>query len=134
MTNQVGPDELLVELRVPVRRERMAYLKLGRKHASTPSVVTVAVRVEWRDQRVAEARVALGAVGPHPIRAVAAERLLVGSRLEPDEIEAAATSAARECQPFTDGVATDWYRRRMAGLFVRRALEQLAPGARGEGR
>jgi len=134
MTNQVGADELLVELRVPVRDGGTAYLKLGRKHASTPSVVTVAVRVGWHGQRVSEARVALGAVGPHPIRVPEAERLLVGSGLEPDAIEAAAASAARECQPFTDGIATDWYRRRMAGLFVRRALEQLAPGARGEGR
>jgi CO/xanthine dehydrogenase FAD-binding subunit len=134
MTNQVGPDELLVELRVPVRGDGTAYLKLGRKHANTPSVVTLAVRVAWQELRVSEARIALGAVGPHPIRAYEAERLLVGSGLEPDAIEAAAASAARECRPFTDGIATDWYRRRMAGLFVRRALEQLVPGARGEGR
>ncbi len=96
--------------------------------------MTVAVRVAWHEQRVSEARVALGAVGPHPVRAAGAERLLVGSGLEPDVIEAAAASAARESRPFTDGIATDWYRRRMAGLFVRRALEQLAPRARGEGR
>ena len=134
MTNRIEPDELLVELRVPVRAGGTVYLKLGRKHASTPSVVTVAIRVEWRERRVAEARVALGAVGPHPIRALAAERVLIGSGLEPDAIEAAASSAARECEPFTDAIATDWYRRRMTGLFVRRALEQLAAGARGEGR
>ena len=31
--------------------------------------------------------------------------------------------------PFTDAIATDWYRRRMVGVFVTRALRQLAPNA-----
>ncbi len=47
---------------------------------------------------------------------------------------AAAAVAARECEPFTDGVATEWYRRRMVSLLVGRALAQLAPGAGGGGR
>ncbi len=97
-------------------------------------MVTVAVRLEWDGDRVADARIALGAVGPHPIRARQAEQLLVGTDLEADAIAAAAAAAAAECEPFTDGIATDWYRRRMVGLFVGRALEQLAPGAGGEGR
>jgi CO/xanthine dehydrogenase FAD-binding subunit len=134
MSTELAADELLVEISVPIRDEPTAYLKLGRKHASTPSVVTVAARLEWRGERVTDARIALGAVGPHPIRAREAERLLVGTRLDADAIAAAAVAAARGCEPFTDGIATDWYRRRMAGLFVGRALEQLAPGAAGEGR
>jgi CO/xanthine dehydrogenase FAD-binding subunit len=134
MSTELAADELLVEISVPIRGEPTAYLKLGRKHASTPAVVTVAVRLEWRDGRVADARIALGAVGPHPIRAREAEQLLVGTRLDAEAIAAAAVAAAEGCEPFTDGIATDWYRRRMAGLFVGRALEQLAPGAAGEGR
>jgi len=134
MSTELAADELLVEISVPIRGEPTAYLKLGRKHASTPSVVTVAARLEWRGGRVTDARIALGAVGPHPIRAREAEQLLVGTRLDADAIAAAAVAAAQGCEPFTDGIATDWYRRRMAGLFVGRALEQLAPGAAGEGR
>jgi len=134
MSTELAADELLIEISVPIRGEPTAYLKLGRKHASTPSVVTVAARLEWRDGRVADARIALGAVGPHPIRAAEAEQLLVGTRLDAEAIAAAAVAAAQGCEPFTDGIATDWYRRRMVGLFVGRALEQLAPGATGEGR
>ncbi len=134
MSNALAADELLVAIEVPIRSEPTAYLKLGRKHANTPSVVTVAVRLEWRDDRVAEARIALGAVGPHPIRARAAEQLLRGTALETAAIAAAAVAAAEGCEPFTDGIATDWYRRGMVRLFVGRALEQLAAGARGEGR
>jgi len=134
MTTELTPDELLVEIEVPIRSEPTAYLKFGRKHANTPAVVTVAVRLEWRGERVAHARIALGAAGPHPIRARGAEALVVGTRLDADAIAAAAAAAALECEPFTDGVATEWYRRRMVSLFVGRALAQLAPGAGGGGR
>ena len=134
MTNALAPDELLVEIAVPIRSEPTAYVKFGRKHANTPAVVTVAVRLEWDGERIAVARIALGAVGPHPIRARQAEQLLVGTGLGSDAITAAAAAAAEGCEPFTDGIATEWYRRKMVGLFVGRALEQLAAGAAGEGR
>jgi CO/xanthine dehydrogenase FAD-binding subunit len=134
LTNRLATDELLVELQVPIPSEPTAYIKFGRKHANTPAVVTVAVRLQWDQERVTDARIALGAVGPHPIRARQAERLLVGTSLGADAIAAAAAAAAQGCEPFTDGIATDWYRRRMIGVFVGRALEQLAPGAEGDGR
>jgi CO/xanthine dehydrogenase FAD-binding subunit len=134
LTNQLAADELLVELQVPIRSDPTAFIKFGRKHANTPAVVTVAVRLEWDGNVVADARIALGAVGPHPIRARDAERLLLGTSLGADAIAAAAAAAAQGCEPFTDGIATEWYRRRMTSLFVSRALEQLAQGAEGEGR
>jgi CO/xanthine dehydrogenase FAD-binding subunit len=134
MTNALEPDELLVSISVPIPSGPSAYLKFGRKHANTPSVVTVAARVEWDGDRVAVARIALGAVGPHPIRARAAEDLLAGTDLGPGAIASAAAAAVEECEPFTDGIATEWYRRKMVGLFVGRALDQLAAGAAGEAR
>jgi len=134
LTNRLAEGELLVEIRVPVRAEPTAFIKFGRKGANTPAVVTVAVRLEWTGATVANARIALGAAGPHPIRARGAEQVLVGSGLDPVAIAEAAATAARESEPFTDAIATDWYRRRMVDLFVRRALEQLAPGAERGGR
>jgi CO/xanthine dehydrogenase FAD-binding subunit len=134
MTNELAPDELLTELWVPVPDGTTAYVKFGRKHANTPAVVTVAVRLDWDGDRVADARIALGAVGPHPARAQAAEHAVIGSTLEAEAIAAASAAAAGACMPFTDAIATDWYRRRMVELFVGRALEQLAAGASGKGR
>ena len=134
MTTAMADDELVVEIRVPIRRTPTAYRKLGRKHANTPAVVTVAIALDWDGDRVVEARIALGAVGPHPLRAFGAERALVGTVLDATAIAAASAAAAGECEPFTDGIATSWYRRRMVGILVGRALGQLVPGARGEGR
>ena len=134
LTNELAADELLAELWVPVPSQPTAFIKFGRKHANTPAVVTVAARLEWSGDRVADARIALGAVGPHPIRARKAEQLLLGSGLDAGAIAAAAEAAMVECEPFTDGIATEWYRRRMVGLFVGRALEQLAASAGREDR
>jgi carbon-monoxide dehydrogenase medium subunit len=137
MSTALAPDELLVEILVPTAARESAFIKFGRKAANTPAVVTVAVAVERHEGRVREARIALGAAGPHPIRAAGAEAAIVGSTLEPAVIERAAEAAVGECRPFTDAVATEWYRRRMVGVFVRRALERLAdprPGGVGEDR
>jgi CO/xanthine dehydrogenase FAD-binding subunit len=126
MTSVLRPGELLTAIVIPEPAGTTAYLKLGRKMANTPAVVTVAVRVVSDAQQVVEARIALGAAGPHPIRASAAEATLVGSRLEADAIRSAAEAATADCEPFTDAVASAWYRRRMVGLFVGRALQDVA--------
>lgn len=126
MTTALAADELLVEIRVPTAARETAFIKLGRKHANTPAVVTVAVAIGRDDGRVEAARIAMGAVGPHPIRAADAEAAITGSSLEPEAVERAADAARRDSRPFTDGVATEWYRRRMTGVVVRRALDRLA--------
>ncbi len=125
MTNALAEDELLVEIQVPTTVRETAFIKFGRKHANTPAVVTVAIAVERRDGRIGTARIALGAAGPHPIRVADAEAAIVGSALESDAIQRAADAAMRECRPFTDAIATEWYRRRMVGVFVKRALERV---------
>ncbi len=107
--------------------ERTAFVKFGRKAANTPAVVTVAARARMDDDGIAhDVRIALGAAGPHPLRARAAEELLEGRRLDAEAIAGAAEAAANESDPVTDAVASDWYRRRMTGVITGRALEQLA--------
>jgi CO/xanthine dehydrogenase FAD-binding subunit len=134
LTNRLAADELLVAIDVPAGAadDSTAFVKFGRKHANTPAVVSVAVHLSWSDDRIASARIALGAAGPHPIRARQAEQLVVGTALAPAIVTAAAVAAAEESEPFTDAIATDWYRRRMIALHVARALESLAPGAKSE--
>jgi len=126
MTTDLHPDELVTSIAVPIRPGATSFVKFGRKHANTPAVVTVAVHVAREGETVTAARVALGAVGPHPLRAAGAEAAITGSRLEPRDIDAAVAAAVRECDPFSDALASDWYRRRMVGVFVKRALTELA--------
>ena len=126
MANILQPGELVIEFLSPVPTGKTAYVKFGRKHANTPAVVTVAAHVVMDGDRVKDARLALNAVGPHPIRARRAEAALIGSMLDDKAIASAAGAAAEECEPFTDAIATDWYRRKMVSVQVRHALAHIA--------
>ena len=131
MTTVVAPDELLTSISVPVTSAATSFIKFGRKRDNTPAVVTVAVTADVANGTVTDARIALGAAGPHPIRARNAEDALNGQPLSAAVIAAAADAAAAQCEPFTDAVASDAYRRQMVRLFVARALTQLGANALG---
>jgi CO/xanthine dehydrogenase FAD-binding subunit len=120
-------DDLLAGFSVPRPAGRSAYQRFGRRQANTPAVVAVAVRlVTDAGGLVGEARIALGAAGPHPLRARSAEATLVGRTLDATSIAAAAEAAMADSDPPTDALASSWYRRKMVGVFVRRALESLS--------
>ncbi len=126
LTTALEPGEIVAEIAVPLPQGKTVYLKHGRKHANTPAVVTVAVHLVLNGGQVETARLALNGVGPHPLRAKNAEAALAGKALDEAAIGAAAQAAAAECEPFTDAIASEWYRRKMVDVFVRRALTQLA--------
>jgi CO/xanthine dehydrogenase FAD-binding subunit len=132
MTTALASDELVAEVVVPLDAGVVRFVKFGRRQANTPAIVTVALNIHLDGRRVTGARIALGAVGPHPFRAHGAEAALVGAELSPTTIATAAQAAAGECQPFDDAVASGWYRRRMAELFVRRALTDVASAQHAE--
>jgi CO/xanthine dehydrogenase FAD-binding subunit len=132
MTNAMAPDELVSSLVVPIEPGRNTFVKFGRRQDNTPAVVTVAVHATLDGDVVRACRIALGSAGPHPIRSSAAEAAVVGRVLDDEALAAASTAAADTCAPVTDGLASDWYRRRMVGLFVGRALRELS-GPRGQG-
>jgi CO/xanthine dehydrogenase FAD-binding subunit len=119
------PGELVVGLHMPGADGQTAYVRYGRRQANTPAVVAIAVRVVLAGEVVREARIALGAAGPHPLRALGAEAALVGCQLNAASIAGAAASAAAECDPPTDALASAWYRRKMVEVYTRRALESL---------
>lgn len=120
--------EIVEQILLSMPKGKTAYTKFGRRHANTPAVVTVAANILLEGGVVKETRLALNAVGPYPIRAKKAESALVGSSLDANAIANAADLAMGEAQPFTDAVASEWYRRKMVGVIVRRTLEKIAGG------
>ena len=126
MTTALEPGELVTEILVPVPKGVTVYVKYGRRQANTPAIVSVAAHLVFDGEKVKDARLALNAVGPHPLRAAKAEAVLVGSTLDEMGISEAAAVAAGECEPFTDAIASEWYRRKMVDVIVRRALAHVA--------
>lgn len=125
MTNVLQPGEIVKELRIPLPAGQTSYRKYGRRGANTPSIVTVAVNLHISGETVDDARIALGAVGPHPFRAVKAEDSLVGKSLTEENIQVAGALAVRESDPFTDPIASAWYREKMIPIILRRCLESI---------
>lgn len=126
MLNSLQPDEMVTEIRISKPEGRTAFLKYGRRHANTPSIVTVAVNLILDGEEVQSARIALNAVGPFPFRAQKAEDFLVGKMLNEQNISQAAELAGEESRPFTDPIASEWYRRKMVPVITKRALQRAA--------
>ena len=112
------PDELLVEVRVPKLGPGVgwSFRKFTRRAIDWATVGVAALHgPEVR-------RVALVNMGPTPLRARAVEQRLAAGA-SPAE---AAEAAAEGTEPTSDAWASAWYRRRLATVLVRRALEEAA--------
>ncbi len=124
------PGEMIVDVSLPASApgQRGLFLKLGLRRAQAISIVNTAVVLTFDGDRVAEARVALGSVAPTIMRAAEAEHALRGRVLSAEVIAAAAAAVTRAVTPISDVRGSADYRRYMAGVLVRHALESLAAG------
>ncbi len=127
-------DEILVEIILPPSEGRRAtYWKLRRRGAIDFPILGVAAAAELDANGICRhARLMLGAVASRPVRSEAAEQVLLGQRLTPEVIEAAAEAAWRMTRPLDNADLTLGYRKAMVRVYVRRALRELAglpPGA-----
>ncbi len=119
------PDEILTQIRLPLMPPGTAttFTKLGQRRSMAISIVSLSTRLTLgATGTVNDARIVLGAVAPTPVRAVAAERVLIGRGLSNDLVDRAARAASAAAAPITDVRASKDYRRRMTEVLVRRAL------------
>jgi 4-hydroxybenzoyl-CoA reductase subunit beta len=121
------PNEILTELILPpADGRRSVYMKLRRRGSFDFPVLGVAVSVRLDGDTVREARIVLGAVASQPREATKASATLVGQRLTPEAIDAAADVAAGPSKPLDNTDFTHPYRKKMTRVFVARALRHIA--------
>ena len=121
---------LLIEVAIPAppRGGRWSFQKLGRTESDI-SVVNAAAGLQLDSKGRAKCvRIALGAVAPTPMRALFAEELLVGRKVDENALAVVCDEVARAVRPITDVRASAKYRREMCRVLVRRALEECAAG------
>ena len=124
-TTAMNANEVLTEIRVPLPTSGSgtAYVKLPHP-ASGYVVVSAGVLITRQASGSCSlARVALGGLGSGPIRAVVTETELQGKLLTPEVIAAAAAKAAEETDPEGDTYASAEYKRHVATVYARRAIE-----------
>lgn len=120
------PEEIIEEITIPPCKGRTAFLKLGRRRAMTLSVVNVAVRLDMTAKKCTQARIAMGAMAPTPMRCLKAEEMLQGKTPDEALISKCAAEAVAESNPIDDQRATAWYRRKVGATLVARALRKAA--------
>ncbi len=76
---------------------------------------------------VEQARIVLGAIASYPVDAVETEKALLGQKLEPDVISAAAELAYKPAKPMDNADGSYAWRKKMVRVYVERALNELAP-------
>jgi len=121
------PAEILtsIVLETPPAFSGSSYIKLGTRRALEISIVSVAsfLTLESPGGRIRSARVVLGSVAPVPMRAMDAEKTLIGEIPSQSLFTKAGETAAGESKPIDDHRGTAGYRRDMVSVLTRRTLQ-----------
>jgi carbon-monoxide dehydrogenase medium subunit len=122
------PNELLKEIFIPspAIKSGSSFQRCTRTSMDI-ALVNCAVFVSLASRReiIGDIRIALGAVAPTPVRACPAEAFLKGkSADDKDALEEAAALAAASVSPIDDVRSSASYRREMARVLTRRALQE----------
>lgn len=120
------PAELVVEIVVPAPGENEGgkYLRFIPRNEMDIAVVGVGSWIRWdpRSGCITDARIALGAVAPTPVRAPEAEAALIGKEVSWDVIDEASRLAVNAARPISDVRGSAEYRRHLVSVLVRRTL------------
>jgi len=126
-TTALEPDEILVEITIPPRLpdSGYAFIELARRHGDFAQVGVAAVVTMDESRICRSARLVYLNVGEIPMVAAKASELLVGERPTPDLLADAAELASRqEIDPTGDIHASAEYKRHLAAVLGKRALQE----------
>jgi carbon-monoxide dehydrogenase medium subunit len=122
------PDEIVTEVFIPKMAPNSAgaYLKFLPRTADDYATVSAAavLTLDKTGKTINDVRIALGSVGVTPIRATAAEAILRGQPVKAEAFAEAGEKAKEAVDPVSDFRGSAAYKKEMAGVFVRRALEK----------
>ena len=125
-TTALAADELLVEVELPALPPRTGscFLEESRRQGDY-ALMGVAASISLSESgECAGARLAFCSAGETPVSATGAASALVGRRLGAEDLRAAAAAAAAQLQPSGNVHASSGFRRHLAGVLARRALEK----------
>jgi carbon-monoxide dehydrogenase medium subunit len=120
------PAELLIDIKVPFMPEnsRAVYLRYSTLSANDWPCLGVAAFLSKANGRCRELRVALGGLASTPVL-VGGLDFVNDQTLDSAVIERLLDTVDQQIAPFADLRGSEWYKRRMARLFVKKAVEQL---------
>jgi len=123
-TTGLRSDEVVTAIRIPLPSGHAggSYHKLERKVGDF-ATVAVSVQVELDGKKVRKAGIGLTSVGATNLKALQAEKALIGHELTDEVIAEAARQAAAESEPKDDIRGTAAYKKDVVRVFVQRGLK-----------
>jgi aerobic carbon-monoxide dehydrogenase medium subunit len=130
MTSSLAPDELLLEIRIPVwpQASGAGFVEFARRHGDFAVVSAAALVALDSAGRIRRASLTLGGATPTPQRLAAAEAALLGRPPDAGALDLVA-AAGGSIDAMGDAAYPAWYRRRLAAALLRRSLAQAFGGA-----
>ena len=122
---RLAPGELIAAVELDLSPRLSTYRKLRRRGSFDFAALGVAVSLQMKGGVVSACRIVLGALASSPIIADEAAALMAGGKPTLERVSAAASAAVRRARPVANADFPAAYRRRMAGVFVARALREL---------
>ncbi len=124
--NSLEAEEMVTRVHVPLPDSASStYVKHVQRAVDR---ATVGIGVQLRIDVVGvctDARIGVGGAAPAPFRATSAEAILKGEKISGALLDAVAAEVSSICDPLADSHGPAEYKRKMAGVFVKRAIRAL---------
>jgi CO/xanthine dehydrogenase FAD-binding subunit len=119
-----GFRDIIASISIPrlTAPESFRFLKVTRVKPKGAAILTIAAVIPTAGGRIANARIAYGAMAPTPIRAKAVERALEGCKLDSSGTASALVFAIEGTSPADDSISSAWYRREVLPVHLKRVL------------
>jgi aerobic carbon-monoxide dehydrogenase medium subunit len=132
--NALEPEEIVTRLHIPLPVDGASSIYLKHvQRAVDRATVGIGLQLTMDEAGVcAAARIGVGGAGPSPFRAARAEALLKGQKISDTLMDAIGAEVSAMCDPLPDSHGPAEYKRKMAGVFVKRAIRGLLDRAEKE--
>ena len=133
LTTALYSDEMVLEASIPETPPGagFSFTEFARRFGDF-AIVGVAVLLVRDQDKIADARIALTGVGDKPWREPGVERMLVGEKASTDLFVKIGAEIATRINPGSDIHASESYRRSLAAVLTRRALNAAWQKTRNE--
>jgi len=128
-TTAVGDGELLTEVRLKLRPGAGSAHEKVERRAGDWAIAAASAALWIHDRTIADAGIALSAVGITTIHLSRAEELLRGKTPSEELFAQAGQIASEDCSPSADGRGPVDYKRHLAGVLTHRALRRASARA-----